>query len=207
MFREFLIFELKYRLRQPMVYAFLVLFLFLSHSFTVETNIGIGGFGNLNNVNVNSPFKILAINSLLSFIGILMATAFMSGAALRDFKHNFSQIVFTTPVEKFGYLFGRYCGAVIIMLIPFLGAILGSVTGTFLADPDKVGPFMFTAYFNSFHLLLTKYHFIRGTFLQHCHPQKESNFCFFQYNFPPLWLCVYHDTCPESGVAESGLFF
>jgi ABC-type transport system involved in multi-copper enzyme maturation permease subunit len=150
MFKEFLIFELKYRLRQPMVYAFFVLFLFLSHSFTVETNIGIGGFGNLNNVNVNSPFKILAINSLLSLIGILMATAFMSGAALRDFKHNFSQIVFTTPVEKFGYLFGRYCGAVLIMLIPFLGAIFGSVTGTFLADPDKVGPFVVTAYLNSF---------------------------------------------------------
>ncbi len=150
MFREFLIFELKYRLRQPMVYAFFVLFLFLSHSMTVDPNVGIGGFGMLNNVNVNSPFKILAINSIISLIGILMATAFMSGAALRDFKHNFSQIVFTTPVEKFGYLFGRYCGAVLIMLIPFLGAIIGSVTGTFLADPDKVGPFMFTAYLNSF---------------------------------------------------------
>lgn len=150
MFREFLIFELKYRLRQPMVYAFLALFLFISHSITVDIEVSIGGFGNLNNVNVNSPFKILAINSLLSIICILMATAFMSGAALRDFKHNFSQIVFTTPVEKFGYLFGRYCGAVIIMLIPFLGAILGSITGTFFADPDKVGPFMVTAYINSF---------------------------------------------------------
>ena len=105
MFKEFLFFELKYRLRAPMVYAFLALFLFLAHSFTSEINVSIGGFGNLSNVNVNSPFKILAINSLISLIGILMATAFMSGAALRDFKHDFSQIVFTTPVEKFGYLF------------------------------------------------------------------------------------------------------
>jgi hypothetical protein len=150
MFKEYLIFELKYRLRQPMVYAFLALFLFLSYSITVDINVSIGGFGNLNNVNVNSPYKILAINSLLSIISILMATAFMSGAALRDFKHNFSQIVFTTPVEKFGYLFGRYCGAVLIMLIPFLGAIVGSITGTLLADPDKVGPFMAIAYINSF---------------------------------------------------------
>ena len=78
-----------------------------------------------------------------------MATAFMSGAALRDFKYNFNQILFTTPVEKYGYLFGRYCGAVLIMLIPFLGVILGSITGTILADPDKVGPFMITAYLNS----------------------------------------------------------
>jgi len=149
-FREFLVFELKYRLRQPMVYTFLALFLFLSHSMTVDPNVGIGGFGMLNNVNVNSPFKILAINSIISLICILMATAFMSGAALRDFKHDFNQIIFTTPVEKYGYLFGRYCGAVIIMLIPFLGVVIGSFTGTFLADQDKVGPFMFTAYLNSF---------------------------------------------------------
>jgi hypothetical protein len=133
-----------------MVYAFFVLFLFLSHSITVDPNVSIGGFGNLNNVNVNSPFKILAINSVLSLICILMATAFMSGAALRDYKHNFSEIVFTTPVEKFSYLFGRYCGAVLIMLIPFPGTIIGSITGTLLADSDKVGPFMFSAYFNSF---------------------------------------------------------
>jgi len=150
MFKEFLLFELKYRFRQPMVYAFFVLFLFLSHSFTIDTNVSIGGFGNLNNVNVNSPFKILAINSLLSLIGILMATAFMSGAALRDYKHDFNQIVFTTSVEKFGYLFGRYCGNILVMLIPFLGAVIGCITGTLLADPDKVGPFMITAYINSF---------------------------------------------------------
>ncbi len=150
MFREFFIFEIKYRLRQPMVYAFLALFLFLSHSITVDINVSIGGFGNLNNVNANSPFKILAINSILSLIGILMATAFMSGAALRDYKHDFSQIIFTTPVEKFGYLFGRYCGTIVIMLIPFLGAVVGSLTGTLLADPDRVGPFIFAAHLNSF---------------------------------------------------------
>ena len=150
MFREFLIFELKYRLRQPMVYAFLILFIFITHSITSDPNVGIGGFRGLNNVNVNSPFKVLAINTLISLIGILMATAFMSGAALRDFKHNFSQIIFTTPVEKFGYLFGRYCGAVIIMLIPFLGTVIGSITGTMVADPERVGPFMITAYINSF---------------------------------------------------------
>lgn len=149
MFKEFFVFELKYRLRQPMVYAFFVLFFLLTHSITIDPNVGIGGFGMLNNVNVNSPFKILAINSLMSLICILMATAFMSGAALRDYKHNFSQIVFTTPVEKFSYLFGRYFGAVLIMLIPFIGTVLGSITGTMLADPDKVGPFMLTAHINS----------------------------------------------------------
>ena len=150
MFKEFLIFELKYRLRQPMIYAFLILYFLLTHSITIDQNVGIAGFGMLNNVNVNSPFKILAINSLISLICVLMATAFMSGAALRDFKHNFSQIVFTTPVEKFSYLFGRYCGAVLIMLIPFSGTVLGSITGTMLADPDMVGPFMLTAHINSF---------------------------------------------------------
>jgi len=150
MFKEFFVFELKYRLRQPMVYAFLVLFYFLCHMFTIDTSISIGGFGSLDNVNLNAPFKILAINSLLSIMCIFMATAFMSGAALRDFKHDFNQIVFTTPVEKFGYLFGRYCGAILIMLIPFLGMILGSISGSVLGDPDKVGPFILSAYLNSF---------------------------------------------------------
>jgi len=133
-----------------MVYAFFALFLFLGHQMTSDINVSIGGFGNLNNVNVNSPYKILAINSLLSLICILMVTAFMSGSALRDYKHEFSQIIFTTPVEKFGYLFGRYCGAVIIMLIPFIGAIIGMVTGTLIVDPDKVGPFITSAYIYSF---------------------------------------------------------
>ena len=50
----------------------------INKDLSVTDLASIGGFGNLSNVNVNSPFKIMAINSLLSLIGILMATAFGS---------------------------------------------------------------------------------------------------------------------------------
>jgi hypothetical protein len=71
--------------------------------------------------------------------------------------------MFTTPVEKFGYLFGRYSGAVLIMLIPFLGIIAGSITGTMLADQDKVGPFMFEAHLNSFFIFYLPNVILSGT--------------------------------------------
>ena len=183
-----------------MVYAFFLLYFFLSHSITTDVNVSIGGFGNLSNVNLNSPFKIMAINSLLSLIGILMATAFMSGAALRDFKNNFNQIIFTTPVEKFGYLFGRYSGAVLIMLIPFLGAVLGTITGTLLADPDKVGPFMVSVHLNSFlifylpNILLSAALFYSVAILS-----KSQTFAFastifllFGYAFTIWWSKIYN---------------
>ena len=133
-----------------MVYLFFLFFLFMSYSISSQANIVIAGFGNLNTVHANSPYKIMAINSILSLISIFMATAFMSGAALRDFKHNFAQIVFSTPVEKFGYLFGRYFGSILIMLIPFIAVVTGNVLGTVLSSPEKIGPFMPYAYLSSF---------------------------------------------------------
>ncbi len=150
MFKEFFLFEIRYRLRQPMAYVFIAVFFGIAYLTTSAENMNIGGFGNLSNVRNNSPYMMMAITSLLSYLGILLATAFMSGAALRDHVNNFHQIVFTTPVEKYGYLFGRFAGALVILMLPYLGAILGNVLGTALSDSAKAGPFMISAYVNCF---------------------------------------------------------
>lgn len=150
MFKEFFTLEVRNHLKQPMVYVFFVLLAVLTFAATYADNVVIGG--STGNVNKNSPFVIAQFTSVLGIFGILIITAFMDFAALRDYKHNYHQILFSTPVRKADYLFGRFFGAYLIALLPFLGVFFGIMLGSIWpgVDASKIGPFMPGAYLSSF---------------------------------------------------------
>ncbi|MFN9326199.1 MAG: ABC transporter permease, partial [Flavobacteriales bacterium] len=128
MLYQILSFEVRHALRQPMVYIFLLLLALMTFGATATENIVIGGSSG--NVYRNAPNVVYNFYSIMSFLGLLMVTAFVNAAAIRDFHYRTAQIVFSTPVTKTQYLVGKFIGSTLIALIPMLGISLGLVVGS-----------------------------------------------------------------------------
>ncbi|MGK0364374.1 MAG: ABC-2 type transport system permease protein [Saprospiraceae bacterium] len=150
MFKNFFLFELKYRLQRPMIYIFVLVNFFLAFAATVSDNIIIGGANDA--VFLNSPHVIMTMTLFMTLIGIFMTTAIVNTSILRDFEHNFAPLIFSTPIKKLDYLSGRFLGAFLIALLPFLGVFAGIAVGAAspLVEANKLGAFSLTPYLNTF---------------------------------------------------------
>jgi len=144
MFKTFLKFELKSWLKAPMPWIFFIIFALISLLATVSDSVSIGGsFGN---IKKNAPFVAENWYAVFSLLSLLLATAFLNTAALRDFERNTSQIVYSKPIGESGYYFGHFLGAFLASLIPLIGISVGIWTGTFLnsifhwLDDSRFGP-------------------------------------------------------------------
>ena len=145
MFKTFFLFEIKSWLRSPMPWIFLLIIALLCVGATVSDHVSIGGsFGN---VHKNAPFVAQNWYAVFSLLCLLLTTAFLNSAAIRDFERQTSQIIFSKPVNKAGYYFGHFWGALIIALIPMLGVSLGMWVGVGLNSifewlaPERFGAF------------------------------------------------------------------
>jgi len=149
MLRMFL-FEVRYWLRQPMVYIFLLVNALLTFGATSSDAVMIGG--GVGNVLKNAPFVIYTFHGILSFVALLMVTAFVNGTAIRDFTSNSSQIIFSTPVSKPAYLIGKFLGSTFVAALPLLGVSLGIILGSWMPwlDPLRVGPTLPSAHLQGF---------------------------------------------------------
>ncbi|MEL7221775.1 MAG: ABC transporter permease, partial [Bacteroidota bacterium] len=102
-------------------------------------------------------FALMIYPAYMTIIGLLMTTAFMNTAALRDCSVKYDQILFATPLSKFGYLGGRFVGALLAALIPALGVYFALFcaghVGSFV-EADQRGPLYLGAYLNSFLLIV-----------------------------------------------------
>ncbi len=127
--------------------------------------------GGSSNVYLNAPFTITRLVATLSLIALLVSTAFFNTAALRDYKYNFSEILFSTPIHKMGYFFGRFTAALVLSTIPlcgiyigyFIGAELGPLTGEITAD--RIGPFYAETVINSYLLFILPNMFFAGAII------------------------------------------
>lgn len=79
MFKNFFLSELKYALKQPMVYIFFGFMALFTFGATVSDNIQIGGA--IGNVYENAPHIITVYTLVMTFFGLLIATAFFNNAA------------------------------------------------------------------------------------------------------------------------------
>jgi len=167
MFKEFFIKEVGSALMRPMIYIFMFL-MALASALMVIFGESIGGSSN---VYLNAPFTITRLVATLSLIALLVSTAFFNTAALRDYKYNFSEILFSTPIHKMGYFFGRFTAALVLSTIPlcgiyigyFIGAELGPLTGEITAD--RIGPFYAETVINSYLLFILPNMFFAGAII------------------------------------------
>ena len=149
---RFFLFELRYWLRQPMVYIFLVVFGFFGFGFVASPNFSMGAVGN---TYKNAPYIVYIMYAIMSFIGLLAVTAFVNGTAIRDFTSNTAQIVFSTPVSRFSYLVGKFLGSTVIAALPLFGLSLGVVIGSHMPwlDAAQVGPNELLPHLKAFFIL------------------------------------------------------
>ncbi|MGB0366819.1 MAG: ABC transporter permease/M1 family aminopeptidase [Flavobacteriaceae bacterium] len=158
MFKQFFISELRYNLRQPMVYLFFTIVFLLVFAANSTDNVQIGGA--IGNVNRNAPHVITVFTTVMCIFGLLFAVAFFNNAALRDHKYNFQDILFATPLNKFGYFFGRFTAALLLSTIPLLGVFFGIVLGSYIAplagwiEPDRFGPIKLSTFLSNYFIFV-----------------------------------------------------
>jgi ABC-2 type transport system permease protein len=131
--------EWKYWLSSPMVWIFLLINTLLVFGAVSSDNVNIGG--GVGSVHKNAPYVIQTYYGVMSLICLLMTTAFMNASANRDFQYDMYQFVFSSPIKKRDYFFGKFIGAASIAIIPLLGVSLGSLIGPFMpwTEPERYG--------------------------------------------------------------------
>jgi ABC-2 type transport system permease protein len=149
MFLSIALFEIRFWLRSWMVWIFLFIIGLLVFGAVSSDQVQLGGA--LPNTYHNAPFVIQNFYSFIALLTLLMSTAFVNSAALRDFSNNTYQIIFTTPLRKFDFLLGRFVGATLISVIPMLGVSVAILLAKYMpwVDPDRWGPVSWAAHFKS----------------------------------------------------------
>jgi ABC-2 type transport system permease protein len=169
MFKTFFLSELKYTLKQPMVYIFMFIFALLEFFATVSDNVQVGEA--IGNVHRNSPYTITIHVTIFCVFGLLMAAAFFNNAALRDHNNGFNEILFTTPLSKPGYFFGRFFGALVVSTLPLLGVFIGMLLGTYMnsifgwMDVERFGSFHLETFINNYLLFILPNMFLAGSII------------------------------------------
>jgi ABC-type transport system involved in multi-copper enzyme maturation permease subunit len=128
---KFISHELKYWLKTPMIWVFLFINTLFVFGAVASENVQIGG--SIGNIHKNAPYEIQTFYATMSIISLLMTTAFMNATANRDFQFGMHQFVFSSPIKKSHYFFGKFIGATIISILPLLGVSLGAILGAILA--------------------------------------------------------------------------
>lgn len=96
--------------------------------------------GSTGNIHKNAPYIIENYYGIMSIVCLLMTTAFMNATANRDFQYGMHQFIFSSPIKKRDYYFGKFIGAAMIAVIPMLGISLGALMGPVLAPLFDMAP-------------------------------------------------------------------
>jgi ABC-2 type transport system permease protein len=140
MFRQIVRFELRYQLRQPLLWATAAIFAALAFIASSTDALEIGG--PIGALNRNAPYVVVRILGGMSLFGIFIVVAFVATSALRDFERGTDELVFSRPVRPRDLLLGRFVGSLVAALGCFTFAALGLLLGGLMPwlDPAQVGP-------------------------------------------------------------------
>lgn len=129
MFKEIFLFEIKYRFSRPATWAYFGILIIFG------LIVSIGGNGPASEkVFVNSPIAIATMLSTISIFGIMLASAIMGVPVYRDIEHKTENYFFSYPITEKGYLLGRFCGSMTVLLLVSLGLHVGLIIG-FIIGP------------------------------------------------------------------------
>jgi len=139
-------FELRYWLRSVMPWASLATLTALFLGADTSDHIVLGAV--LSNTFRNAPFVVQSFHAQATLLLLLMATAFVTSAATRDFTYNTHQVLFSTPLRRKDFVLGRFTGAALVSLMPLLGVSLGILLAPHApwADAERFGPVYWSAH-------------------------------------------------------------
>ncbi|MCB2407768.1 ABC transporter permease/M1 family aminopeptidase [Hymenobacter lucidus] len=144
MFTAFLRFELATWRKQPLSYIFLAVTFGLTFLAMLWPNLQMGQ--DLRNLHVNAPFAILSRAAAMTMLCLLFITAIMASTATRDSGSGYAPVLYAAPLEKGGYLWGRFAGGVLVAVLALVGLLLAILLGTLLNEPARVGAFQLVPY-------------------------------------------------------------
>jgi ABC-2 type transport system permease protein len=143
MLKDIILFEIRYHLRRPLTYVFASIMFFIAILAMTSDIIQLGGSGPL--VKINAPSVIATMMLAFSLIGVIILPSITGTAVIRDIETKTHELLFTTPISKFSFVFGRFIGSFGVTLLIyalatfglFMGAMIAPITGT---PADKVLP-------------------------------------------------------------------
>ena len=140
------LFELRFQLRQPLLWATAAILAAMSFIATVTDAFAIGGA--IGHLNRNAPFVVVRMLGDLSLIGAFVVVAFVAASALRDFERGTAELVFSRPVRATDLLLGRFVGSLAAAWICFAGTAVGLFVGSLMPwlDQERIGPHDLRAY-------------------------------------------------------------
>ncbi|MGB0389987.1 MAG: ABC transporter permease/M1 family aminopeptidase, partial [Salibacteraceae bacterium] len=86
--------------------------------------------------------------------------AFFNNASLRDYSNQFHEILYSTPLNKSGFFFGRFLGALLLATVPLIGIFIGIALGSWIGPvagwipQDRVGPLFLETFLNNYLLFV-----------------------------------------------------
>ena len=125
MFWKIFLFELNYRIRRPATWIYFLVF-FLYGFISVAT----GSTPASEKVMHNSPWIIANVNVVFSMIAMLVCSAFMGVPLFRDIEHQTRYYLYSLPITKAGYFWGRFLGSFVFVLIIGTGLSWGFLVGS-----------------------------------------------------------------------------
>jgi hypothetical protein len=145
MFAKVFAFELRYHLKSRLFLFSAIIFFLLTLLSVASPNVQIGGLGG---ANFNSPLAIVQTHLIMAILAVLVGTAFLSSAALRDADFRMSGIVYSTRITRNAYVFARFLGAFLATYLAYLATSLGFMAGAAAPwlDQELIGPFAFSHY-------------------------------------------------------------
>ncbi|WP_440054804.1 M1 family aminopeptidase [Pseudoalteromonas sp. T1lg65] len=155
MLLKMMFFELRYYLRQPSFYIVSLLLFTIAFMASVTDNISLGG----NNTNINSPYSIMLLMSIMSLFSLFIVVNFVANSALKNDLAKMSELVLSRPISLPSYYLGSFLGSYMVTVIVFstllLGIWLGSSIGQLLnlIPADMVGEHKLSYYLTPFLLL------------------------------------------------------
>lgn len=134
MLKDLIRFEWRYHTRQISFVAAAALLFFFGFALTAT------GFGPAN-VHVDSPYSIVQSVGVLSLMAVFILAVFCANAVVRDRENRMEEIVYSTSVDKFPFLFSRFFGSFLAAFTAFSASALGMFAARFLPnhDPLRVG--------------------------------------------------------------------
>ncbi|MFY9310815.1 MAG: M1 family aminopeptidase [Bacteroidia bacterium] len=158
MFTQIFLFELKLWFKKPATYIFFSIFFGLSMLFTSLIAGLLGPTSGDSNTIINSASAIADVLNGLNtdIIGTIILITIIAPAVYKDFQYNTHPLLFTKPISKPGYLFGRFLAAFLVALFVLTGSAFGHfITCLFPGiEPDKLGAISISNYLQPFILFV-----------------------------------------------------
>ncbi len=162
-------FELRHWVKSPL--AFFLVFIFFA--FALVTMLGTGGYFDgpsnfIGSVNyLNSPYALAANSFFFTKLLLFLVVIFFGLSIYRDYQHNCHVILYSFPIRKSEYLFGKFFSACLLIFVTSFFVFIAFWLGeTMLGlDNPKITDFQFQAYFTAVGFYLFSTLLIIGTFV------------------------------------------